>query len=259
MRNLSVFDENFDIIREPEEDNIFDLAVEISKKLKGKIDKLSADAEELLRIERGRIRGVFIKLMLFVDADIKLISDIMDIKEELVIAYRKLFFDTSLIRGELGKTEFYEDIFAEAEEGTPEFSFAEMLRDAHLGGPEIVMAQFNVEPKNYSVTDFRDREQKLMMWRLKQTDRGDRDYEALKKEIDARKAVIASIKEAASQDNKSEMSDLAHLAKVLEEIKARDLGRKEKFVRAFDPKTGEVIEAEVVPQAQITHNKQETE
>ena len=257
MRNLSVFDENFDLIREPSEDILFDLAVEISKKLKGKLNKISADAEELLYIERGRMRGPFIKLMLFVDADIELIADVMDIKEELVVAYRELFFDTSLIRGELGKTELYEDIFAEEEEGTPEFDFGIMLRDAHLGGPDIVMAQFNIEPKNYSSTDFKDREQQLMMWRLKQTDRGDRNYEALKKEIDARKAVIAGIKEAASTDNKSELSDIGHLNKILEDIVARDLGRKEKFVRSFDTKTEEVIEAEVMPVSEITHKKEE--
>lgn len=257
MRNLSVFDESFNLIREPAEDKFFDMAVEISKKLKGKMTTISEDAEELLYIEQGHLRSNFIKLMLFVDANIEVISKAMDVKEELIIAYRELFFDTSLIRGSLGKTELYEEIFSTTTEGTTEFAFGIMLKEAHLGGPDIVMAQFNIEINNYSVTDYKDREQQLMMWRLKQTDRGDRDYEALKKEIDTRKAVISGIKDASAKDDRATMSDLGLLNKILQDQAARELSREEKHVRFFDTKTEEVIDAEVIPPVKIEHKQED--
>jgi hypothetical protein len=245
MRNLSVYDEDFNLKREPKEDELFDLALEISNKLKGKTTVISADAEELLYVEQGRIRGKFIKLMLFTNASIELISKCMDMKEELVVAYRELFFDTSLIRGQLGKTEMYEDIFYKYDEGSEEFAFGIMLRDAHLGGPEIVMAQFNIELNNYGVASYKDREQQLLMWQLKETDRGDRDYEALEKQIKTRKSVMATIKDAAATEGKHKMSDLAALTKIITEMSDADMRRGEIEVRAYDLEKEEVIEAEV--------------
>ncbi len=245
MRNLSVYDEAFNLQREPKEDDLFDLALEISNKLKGKTTTLSADAEELLYIEQGRLRSMFIKLMLFTEANTELIARCMDMKEELVIAYKELFFDTSLIRGQLGMTELYEDIFFGYKEGTEEFAFGIMLRDAHLGGPEIVMAQFNIELNGYGVAGYKDREQQLMIWQLRDTDRGDRDYETLDKQIKTRKSVMQTIKEASASEGKHKVSDLASLTKIIHEMNVADMKQGEIEVRAYDLETEQVIEAEV--------------
>jgi len=245
MRNLSVYNEEFNLQREPKEDDLFDLALEISNKLKGKTTTISADAEELLLIEQGRLRSKFIKLMLFIDADTDLIARCMDMKEELVIAYRELFFDTSLIRGQLGKTEMYEDIFFAYKEGSEEFAFGIMLRDAHLGGPEIVMAQFNIELNGYGVASYKDREQQLMMWQLKVTDRDDRDYGLLETQIKTRKSVLTTVKDASASEGKHKVSDLASLTKIIGDMNIADLKRGETEVRAYDLETEQIIEAEI--------------
>jgi len=247
MRNLSIFDEDFNLIREPEEDNTFDLALEISNRLKGKTKKLSHDATELLEAEQGRIRGSFIKLMLFADAQIETIAACMDMKEELVVAYKEIFFDTSLIRGQLGKTEMYEDMLYKYDDGTQQFNFATMLRDAHLGGPDIVMAQFNIELDAYGVASYKDREQKYMMWQLKDTDRGSRDYITLNDQMRARKAVLTTIKEAAATNGHHKMSDLASLVRIIETMSEESMGVGEIEVRSYDIETDTVMEADLLP------------
>jgi len=244
MINLSVFDEEFVLIREPKEDRHFDLALELSNHFRGKATTLSADAEEMLWVEQSKFRTTFIKTMLFADAELDLIAECMDMKEELVLCYKELFFDMSQVRGQLGKTEVYETIFATYKEGTKEHSFGIMLRDAHLGGVEIILAQFNITIGHHSVADYKERQTALLQWRLDTTDRGDRDYEELTKEIKARDATLAAIAKAASTDDKAKMSDLASLVKILEHMNEKDMGRGQLQVRAFDTKTEEVIDVD---------------
>ena len=259
MINLTVFDDDFLIIREPKEDRHFDLALELSNYFRGKTTTLSADAEEMLWIEKSKFRTTFIKTMLFADAQLDLIAKCMDMKEELVVCYRELFFDMSQVRGQLGKTELYETIFATYEEGTEEYNFGIMLRDAHLGGVEIVLAQFNITLDHHSVAGYKERQIALLQWRLDTTDRGDRDYEKLMQEIRARDATIAAITKESSEDDRSKMSDLASLVKILEHKNDKDMGRGHLEVRTFDTKTEEVIDVDAslltAPEQKIEENK----
>jgi len=244
MQNLSIFDEEFNLLREPEEDRTFDLALEISNKLKGNTTELSQDAEELVYAANSRIRSSFLKAMLFVDAPMDMIVKATDMREDLIKAFKEIFFDTSLLRGQLGKTEYYEDIFYKYPKGTEEHSFGIILRDAHLGGPDVVLSQFNIELDDYGVAGYKSREQKILMWQLKETDRGDRDYESLHKQIKARKEVLSAIKETTATSDKHKQSDLASLIEILADINNKDLSRGEKQVRRYNVETEEFIDVE---------------
>ncbi len=232
------------LVREPVDDKHFDLALEISSTLRGKEIKLSADAEEILYIEQSRFRSTFIKLMLFVDSTPELIGKCIDMKEELIIAYRELFFDMSLIRGQLGKTEYYEDAFYAHAEGTSDYAFAKLLEEAHLGGKEVVMAQFNITIDDYSVAGYKERTSQIAMWREKIVDRTTQDYQALTIEAKAKDAILSVVTKAASKDDKAKMSDLGALVKILEHMNGEGMGREDKEVRSYNVDTEEVYEAE---------------
>jgi hypothetical protein len=158
----------------------------------------------------------------------------MDIKKELIVAYKELFFNTSRIRGQLGKTAYYEGIFRETRESSEQHKFAKMLRDAHLGGPEVVMAQFNITIDDYSIVGYKDRAQKLMVWREKVVDRDDRDYQALQIETKLRDAMISTVTKAAAKEGTNKVSDVAALAKAVQEMNKEGLGRATVSPRLYD-------------------------
>jgi len=260
MQNLTVFDGEFNLIGELEDDKHFDLALEISNKLQGKVEGVSDEAEDLLWIEQHQMRYTFIKLMLFVDAEINIIADAMDMKEELVTAYKKLFFDVHKIRGgHLGRTQFYEDIFAKYNEGSQEFAFGIMLREANLGGEDIILAQFDINMRDMSVTRYKDLLQKKAIWRENIVERSDeQDYDALHAEMKSRESVLNLVTKATSKDDKAKISDLGALVRVLESMNKMDLGRGQLQLRTYDTKTEEVFEAELLEPPKQT-DKEEIE
>ena len=246
MLRLTVFDSKYNLERELEDDHHFDVALEISTKMKGGEISLSKDAKEMLYIEDSVFRTTFIKTMLFARANIELIATVMGLTEDMVLLYRELYFNVELIRGELGMTEMYESLMGRYPEGSMQHSFALMLRDAHMGGVDIVLAQFNIRQNHYSVSNYKDRQQALLQWRLDTVEADNGDYEKLLLEIKARDATLAALSKASSKDDKAKMSDLGALVKVLDLMHEKDIGKKEEGVASFDIETGTVIEAEAI-------------
>lgn len=256
---MTIFDRGFTLVDEPESDFGLDLALEISSKLRGKKEKISADAMDLLGIEQSIYQKNFVRLMLFSGAKPDLIAKCMDVKEELIVAYREIFFDITKIRGQLGKLEYYETMLSRWPDGTDEHSFAIMLRDAHLGGEDIVMEQFNIVLDDYSVSEYKDRAQKKAMLSLKKVERGERDFKTHIEEIKARDATIKTIDAAAPADSKSDKSTMSELVDILKFMNEEGMGKGTTEVRSYDVDAEEFVEAILVAKPAIADNTKSDE
>ena len=237
---MTIYDSGFTLTGEPEKDEVFDLALEISNKLKGKTKDISPEAMELLSIEQSRFRKPFICLMIFAGAKNELTAECMGVKEELIEAYREIFFDITKFKGPLGKVEFYENMMHDNRQGSEQHAFGKMLRDAHLGGADIVMAQFDISLGGQTPAEYKDFTTKKMLWKNKLAERGDITHEELLAEAKSGNTTLDLIAKASGEEDKSKMSDIAELVKILTLIEDKGMGKSTVEFDTYDVETEEV-------------------
>jgi len=246
MLNLSIYDEEFNITGTIKDDSLFEVALEISGFKNGGVTALSPLAEQVMYIYERNVRRNFVELMLFVGARPGLIAEAAGMKEEVITLYTSLFFDNTLIVGQLGKTEYYEGIFEIHREGTVEYDRGAMFREAHLAGPEVILQQFNIELDNYDLIAYKDQVSKYATWTHRRAARGDIDIEEYGPIAKAADGIIATIDKATRKDDDVKKSDLEGLTEVLGQMYEAGLGISDKSVRTYDTTTEEVIEVPVL-------------
>ena len=160
------------------------------------------------------------------------------------------------MRGPLGRTEFYEEIFDDFDPGTEEYEYARMMREAHLGGEEVVMAQFNVMLGNDPAA-LKARAMNLAQFKYALAEVGDITFDKLITETKARDAIISLTEKASRTSDKHKESDISRLYHVLEKISEQSLGKSEVDVPYFDPATEEVIELEDLSEKEDTDETEE--
>jgi hypothetical protein len=244
MQNLSVFDTDYNIIRDIKSDAALDVALEISAYLRNNTSDISPEAEDVLYIKNRHRRKTFVEAMLFTKGEIDTIALATGMDKGIIELYRDIFFDTSLLRGEVGLIEFYEDIFDMYDPGTPEFEYARIMREAHLGGPDIIMAQFNIQLRNYDPAAYKSRVMKLAQFKHAMTELGDSSFDELLVQTKARDAIISLTEKASKKDGAHSQSDLARLTAAIEMIADKGLGTQNEEVLMYDPATEEIIDVE---------------
>jgi len=244
MQNLTVFDADYNIIRDIERDNSLDVALEISAYMRKATTTISLEAEDVLYIKNRHRRKVFVEAMMFSGGDIDTIALATGMDKEIITLYGDIFFDTRLIRGEVGKVEFYEDIFDTYNVESPEFEYGRIMREAHLGGPEIVMAQFNIQLRGYDPAAYKSRVMKLAQFQHAMAELGDVSFEDLAVQTKARDAIISLTEKATRQDGAHSQSDLSRLTAAIELIADKGLGREEEVIPIFNLETEEIIDIE---------------
>jgi hypothetical protein len=257
MSELSVFGSDFEIKGEIGDEEVFDIALEISGFINKRVETLSPTSAEVYYIYEREIRRNFVELMLFVGAKEALIAKATDMDETVIAAYRKIFFDTTLIRGELGRTEYYEEIFSKYPQGSPEFERAEMFREAHLGGPEIVLQQFNIELDDYDTKSYKDRAAKFISWNHKKLARGDMSIDEYIPVAKATSDILVTIERATKADEAVKTSDLERLGDILQLMHENDVSVGEVDVRSYDPSKEEVIDVPLIANEENTENGDE--
>jgi len=242
MQNLSVFDEEFNLIKDIEDNKSFGVALEISNYLTGASEELSKEAEDVLYIYKRKRRKLFVEAMLFVSAEEATIAMSTGMSEEVIRLYRDLFFDSRILRGPLGRTEFYEEIFEEFDVNSEEYEYGQMLKEAHIGGEDIILAQFNImlnnDPQAYKV-----RAMKLAHFRYALAEAGDITFDNLAKETRARDAIITLTEKAAKKDDGHKQSDISRLYHILEKMSDMgEVGEGDISLPIFNQETEEIID-----------------
>jgi len=241
MYSLSVLDKHWDLTGTLENDDHFDYALELSAYYKGQTTEISEVAQDIVWIRETTFRQWFVEAMLFVDGDPALIGQCIDMKKESIEAYKSIFFEVSRLRGQLGKTEYYEIIMSENDKNTQEYSRASMLREAHLGGPEVIMEQFNINLFDYSLSAYKDTAQKVLAWKEKVFERDGGDYDQFQKGLKAKSETLNVIQKASANTDSNKMSDIAALTRVLEEMHAEGLVEGEIELDSYNVELEEVI------------------
>jgi len=245
MHRLTIFNEEFSLSWEPESDKAFDLALEISSYLQGKIESVSDDAKKLLEIEQNPVFSRFFKLMLITDKPgvdaIEYIHMATGLDKELISVYKELFFDTSRLMGELGKTAFYIELQRNNPIGSEEYEFGKMLEEAHIGGPDVVLDNFNIDTNGYDDNAYRRFAAKRAMYDYKMLRRTG-DYETFSNRMNANNAIITTIDKSVPKSADSAKNDIQRLVSVIEEISKQGAISNDVDVPVFDPAHEEIIE-----------------
>ncbi len=250
MNELSVFNDSFDIVRDPYDDDAFDVALEISNFKNNRSETLSELPSKVMYIYEREIRRNFVELMLFLDASHTLIAKACGVEEKVITMYSAIFFDNTLIIGEIGKTEYYEEIFATADSGSKEYMRAEMFREAHLGGVDVVLQQFNIELDGHDTRSYKNRVAQFANWKHRQLVRGDIRIEEYVPVAKAATDIINTIDKATKNDESAKQSDLEALAGILQQMHDAGIGTSEVEVKSYDPATEEVIDVPMIESKQ---------
>ena len=243
MQNLSAFDDSWNIVAEPTEDSVLDIAIIISGYKKESISTLSHEASELLYIYERRTRRAFVETLLFIHEDLEFIAKHTGMEENVIQLYGKIFFDTNKLRGSLGHTEYIEES-KEFSRGTMENTFGRVLAEAMIGGREIVLDQFNINIAKSDIEESKDLIARRALWDV-EVERRYGDHATLPEKLKLARELLVIIRDSTTSSGNAGASSIESLIAVVKALNSPDLAPSTIELPMYNTATEEFIETTI--------------